>query len=477
METVVLLNARRENRLRHALLGPELPLRALLAGRYLSDHCTVELLDPAADPRWRRKLFSCLRRSPVAITLVFSDLGIDSGGDELSQAVDLSRSVKSFCGVPVLWTGVKGRVLASLVLKEASVLAVAETETALAAACRALVEKQPLDGLAGIWTRNNLEGSTDCSPADERCDFFPLPLHLLPMERYVRKTAYGPHIPLETSRGCFGCCAFCNNRSQRRWVGATAEALFDEVRRLHNRLGVKAFSFIDDNFFMDFPRAGTFFELVLKHKLPLRFDIQGVRADVVDALTRDELILMERAGCVKLSIGVETGSKRLLEKMGKNLDLSSVLHLNRRLKEWTICPQYHFILGLPGETRKDLKKTVSLVDRLLMDNHEACFYPFFYRPIPQSALWSEVVDKVTPPSRLEEWDDFLLRCRKELAQEVSSQEYQALYCALAGRSHRGFIKAPWLRHSLGFYAPLAWWRIDRGYWRAFPEVWLMEKLG
>lgn len=497
MQTVILVNARKENRLRSALLGPELPLRPLLAARTLMNDFSVELCDPAAQRRTWPRIARLLRGSPLALVLVFSDLGIDTGGDELMEASRITRSVKTFCNVPVVWAGVPSSFLARLILADGQVAAVTDSEEPLGEVCRQLSDGKDLLGIPGVWTNDTFSlhppsgenevmqpvvygdqaGKVEPVPAaGDDLDFFPLPVFLLPIQRYVRTTAFGPHIPLETSRGCTGRCAFCNNRSRGRWRGVAADVLFEEVHRLNRFLGVRAFSFIDDNFFMDFQRAGRFFELVVKSGLKLSFDLQGVRADVVDRLERSELGLMERAGCIKLSIGVETGSERLLEKMGKDLDLQCVHRLNRRLAGSRICPQYHFILGLPGETYSDFSDTVSLVKTLLGQNPRACFYPFFYQPVPGSVLWNEVVETVAPPESLAGWGPFLESCRCKLKRSVPPGECQALYLALAGLSHRGFVRGIVPRTALGLYAPVAGWRLRRDYLDPFPETWIMDRV-
>ncbi len=100
---------------------------------------------------------------------------------------------------------------------------------------------------------------------------------------------------------------------------------------------------------------------------------------------------MKRAGCYRVSIGIETGSQRLQEKIRKHIPLGKLQQRLRECRRSGVEIMGNFMYGFPGETREELRATLNLA--LELDLSYASFY--VYTPYPGSALYNELIEEGT----------------------------------------------------------------------------------
>jgi len=96
----------------------------------------------------------------------------------------------------------------------------------------------------------------------------------------------------------------------------------------------------------------------------------------VDTIDQEMLSIMKKAGCTGIAFGVESGVQKILNKCGKGTKLSQIEKAFALMKEAGIDSLAHFVLGLPGETKTTIKKTVKFAKKLDPD------YVQFYCAIP-----------------------------------------------------------------------------------------------
>jgi radical SAM superfamily enzyme YgiQ (UPF0313 family) len=113
------------------------------------------------------------------------------------------------------------------------------------------------------------------------------------------------------------------------------------------------------------------------------------------------------SGCRVIQCGVESGSDRVLEYVGKRITRAQVEAVNKSMAQYPIWMRYNFMIGFPGETRTEMEETVNLMGTLRRANPYA-EPPFLnvYCPYPGTLLYQEAVESgFEPPRSLEGWAD------------------------------------------------------------------------
>jgi len=106
----------------------------------------------------------------------------------------------------------------------------------------------------------------------------------------------------------------------------------------------------------------------------------------VDSMRDESIELMRRAGCVKIYLGVESGSNRTLSLMKKHFKVKDISLMVKRVNKAKIKIGAFFIVGYPGETIDSIKRTFELSLSLPFD--EISFtVPY---PLPGSNLYKKI---------------------------------------------------------------------------------------
>ncbi|MFC1514810.1 B12-binding domain-containing radical SAM protein [Candidatus Omnitrophota bacterium] len=246
--------------------------------------------------------------------------------------------------------------------------------------------------IKGICYRNPAVGKITRTPARELVDDLnriPFPAwHLIAPDKYP-PTPQGffykrfPTAPVITSRGCPYECSFCASAvTWRRTIRKrSAKNIADEIELLVNKFGVKEIHFVDDNFSFSREHTLAICDELIKRKLAILWACtNGLRIDTLD---KELLAAMKKAGCYFISVGVESGSQDILDRTNKNLSLKALPGIIMMIKEAGIKIGGFFIIGLPGETRLSLNKTLRLARKLPFD--KAQFSRF--TPLPGTLEW------------------------------------------------------------------------------------------
>ncbi len=227
-----------------------------------------------------------------------------------------------------------------------------------------------------------------------------IPPNTYPMAPHGAFFKQFPVAPIITSRGCPYHCTFCGGHivSGRKIRQRSIDNVMEEISLLYNTYGVKEIHIEDDNFTFNKKYVLDFCKR-LKNEFPhITWTCpNGVRIDTLD----EEVVqAMKESGCYALSLGIESGSDRVLKLMKKSLSLSKIKEKIELLKKFDIDINAFFILGYPGETKEDIKKTISL--SLSLPLKRASFAN--YQPLPGTELYYELLQRGL--LKIDHWENF-----------------------------------------------------------------------
>jgi MoaA/NifB/PqqE/SkfB family radical SAM enzyme len=184
-------------------------------------------------------------------------------------------------------------------------------------------------------------------------------------------------LPLMTSRNCPFRCNFCTNQAlDLPWRAHTVEHFVGLMTRLRLEYGVDRFLFLDDNINVDKSRFRELVRALAETAVPWDA-VNGFRADQLD---REMIRAIRSAGNTKITVSAESGDPELLKTViRKGLKLSSVIEVARLCQEEKIPLQVHYVVGIPGETKTQINKTLEFAS-MLFEKHGA--WPLLQHAIP-----------------------------------------------------------------------------------------------
>ncbi len=162
-----------------------------------------------------------------------------------------------------------------------------------------------------------------------------------------------------TSRGCPFNCLFCFHNKSVRYK--TVEQFITEVEYLAKEKGVKFFFVYDDTFTLKKDRV---LEILKRIK---ELDLKGVnfQTSTRGNLLDEELIhALKAAHFVRITMGVESGSDKILTAVNKGVTKDDYRRAFKMLKKSGFETRASFILGLPYDTKDTIRETIEFSKEL-----------------------------------------------------------------------------------------------------------------
>jgi len=199
-------------------------------------------------------------------------------------------------------------------------------------------------------------------PLIRNIDRLPFPAyHLFDLRKYTSTqpliSTRKPAVGILTSRGCPFGCRFCyKGVFGRVWRPRSVENVLKEWEYLVRELKVKEIALMDDGFNIDIERAIKICQEIKKRRLVVPWRAHnGIRAD---RAPKKLLRAMKESGCYFISFGIESRVQRVLRLMGKDLQLRDVVNSFKSCRELGILTMGFFVIGYPGETKKEIRQTI-----------------------------------------------------------------------------------------------------------------------
>ena len=240
-----------------------------------------------------------------------------------------------------------------------------------------LTLKDILDGvpncdILGICYRENFQPvKNDKRPFIEDLDILPFPArHLVDNSIYKRPDNGKVQAVVKVARGCPIHCFFClaTPVTGTKVRTRSPENIVAELKECVEKYNIKNFLFWSDIF--NFNREWTLelCQKIIESGLKITWS-SNTRADTMD----DEMAkMMYKSGCRLVSIGVESGSQKMLDNIGKKITLDDIRNTVKILKKNKIKIYNYFVIGLPWETEETVEETIKFAIEL--DSNFISFY-------------------------------------------------------------------------------------------------------
>lgn len=216
-------------------------------------------------------------------------------------------------------------------------------------------------------------------------DRLPFPARqLLDFDRYVRKVAGANATNIITTRGCPARCNFCQQESL--WGSGlriqSTERILAEVDAIYDQTGIRNLLFLDDS-------------LTARKRADMLALCEGLKERHVKwrGWTRANLVVrqgeqvvldaMAKSGCQAICVGVEAGTDRVLDGVGKGTSVAQNREAIARIKAAGMYARTSIMVGNPGETWDDVLALVDFIAETQPDD----WILSSYVPLPGTPAW------------------------------------------------------------------------------------------
>lgn len=231
---------------------------------------------------------------------------------------------------------------------------------------------------------------------------------------------------MATTRGCPFKCNWCAKPIYgNRYNTRSPQNVVNELKELKAKFNIDHIWFCDDIFGLKPGWIREFADIAEKEKLFFRFKMQG-RVDLL--LKENNIKDLARVGCDNIWMGAESGSQKILDAMDKGTRVQQIFEATQLLKKHHIKPSFFIQFGYPGETRKDIEKTIEMINKLLP--YEIGISVSY--PLPGTIFYENVKSQLIEKTN---WTD-----SNEMALMFSNTYQPAYYKQLHSYVHKSYRK-------------------------------------
>lgn len=320
-------------------------------------------------------------------------IGITTDSANYYESLKIAKLIKNISNAIVVLGGPHASIRPNqmILYPEVDIVVFGEGEYTMLEIVQRIENKMSLENCLGCYAKENNKILYNIPrPRIKDLDEIPMPTrHLLPYHKYPRNYSIGGLTPpvdtINTSRGCPYNCAFCSSRIiwGKKYIYRTPKNVVNEIEYLIKNYGTKGIYFREDNFTLKRSHVLGICKELQRRNIKIEWECSS-RVDIVD---RELLKIMHESGCKAIWFGIESGSDKTLEKISKGITVKKSREAIKLTREANIKAGGSFIIGIPGESMEDIKKTIDLIKELKL---KPSAIHYFYG-IPDSPLYQEVI--------------------------------------------------------------------------------------
>lgn len=237
-----------------------------------------------------------------------------------------------------------------------------EGEYVLLKMVRALEQGEDISRIRGIASRDSTDTSWD---PIENLDALPFPAwEEFDLSRYPGNAPHRTRLelPVVAARGCPYRCTFCCRALGGKTRQRSVASVIAEIEHNIERFRCESICFLDETFTVNRRWTREFLDTMIAKGLNRK--VTWTCSTGVRNVSAEILRQMREAGCYYIFFGIESADDNTLQRIKKVATVQQIRDAVRGAKQAGIVPVGAFIIGLPGDTEREVLKDIDLADEL-----------------------------------------------------------------------------------------------------------------
>ncbi len=215
-------------------------------------------------------------------------------------------------------------------------------------------------------TRRRAEEKDSISSSIGKVRYFPDDIHTKRLFYNNMYKRYRPGIfseielPVPKSIGCESGCLYCPFSKHAKREDLEHNPV-DIIEDIINDTGAKYFYIVQNDICRDETSLNDFCNEIIGRKLNMMWESP---IEAKDFISRELFYKMRKSGCVSLFFGVDTASEKLIKQYERKTDPSIIKNAILNCSKEGIFVKAFVLVGLPGETEEDFRKTIEFCDSI-----------------------------------------------------------------------------------------------------------------
>lgn len=293
-------------------------------------------------------------------------VGVTAATNDLYNAINICNLIKKIKNVPIVCGGYHATIAPEDIIKQDcfDIVAIGEAEYSFLELIGSIEKGKINYNLRNLWFKN--QGKIIKNPIghlNEELDKLPFAdREIFNYQKYIDSNR-GLATFLST-KGCPFMCTYCINKvliEKYKGKGTylrfrSVENLFQEIKQVIKNYKVKEIEFYDDTFTLNKSRLREFCK-----KYPKEVNLPFYINARVNAVTKKDFQMLKKAGCVRVSIGIESGDTKIRNPVLKrNQTEEQIINTFKWAKEAGLKTYSFNMIGIPYETKESIEKTIEI---------------------------------------------------------------------------------------------------------------------
>lgn len=288
----------------------------------------------------------------------------------IKECAIVTQKIKEHFDVPVIWGGPGPTLEPEACIPHADLLCINEGEETIVELANRIDRGESWEGMDGVWVKTR-DGSIHKGknrpniPLDKIAipDWQPdnyVQIAGANFKRGILPTNLGSDYPIMTQRGCPFSCSFCIESRYQEMFGKkdslrrrNVDVVLEELRWAKDHLDIETILFYDDVFTIN---PGWLKEFLPRYKQEIGLPFWCYTYPTTH--TRETLQMLKDAGCMSITMGVQSGSERILrEYYNRPTKIRRVIEAGQEIVDVGITGFFDLITISEFDKEEDLRAT------------------------------------------------------------------------------------------------------------------------